>query len=194
MGRRRHLLQGQAGVEVFLDVRDDGAELPRGAHPSVRPAGGRGAGAVRIRWTARRLARDSAASRPPAASAVSSSFTASIAARSCGRSRPSSGGTDTRAGVEIERLRGDPCDQPRLQEDVEGVRVTAPAPPGRAAGRHHQDRASRGRDDPADPFVPQLELPWRTDEQKERMVSQGGLESLIGGLVTVAKRLQAHPP
>jgi hypothetical protein len=25
---RRHLLQGQAGVEVFLDVLDDGAEQP----------------------------------------------------------------------------------------------------------------------------------------------------------------------
>ena len=148
VGGRRHLLQGQAGVEVFLDVLDDGAELPP-RERAVRPTGrGRGAEALRIRWTARRLARDSAASRPPAASAVSSSFTASIAARSCGRSRPSSGGTDTR-GVELERLRGDPCDQPRLQEDVEGVRVTAPAPPGRAAGRHHQDRAGRGRDDPA---------------------------------------------
>src|SRR5271157_6488119 len=28
MGRRRHLLQGQAGVEVFLDVLDDGPEPP----------------------------------------------------------------------------------------------------------------------------------------------------------------------
>src|SRR6516164_2908972 len=28
MGRRRHLFQGQAGAEVFLDVLDDRAELP----------------------------------------------------------------------------------------------------------------------------------------------------------------------
>ena len=45
MGRRRHLLQGQAGVEVFLDVRDDGAELPpreRTVRPTGRGAGGGG--------------------------------------------------------------------------------------------------------------------------------------------------------
>src|SRR5262245_39424723 len=41
MGRRRHLLQGQAGVEVFLDVLDDGAELPprqRAVRPTRRRA------------------------------------------------------------------------------------------------------------------------------------------------------------
>src|SRR5262249_39848679 len=40
----------------------------------------------------------------------------------------------------------------------------------------------------------QLELPGRTEEEDERVVSQGRLESLIGGLLTVAERLQAHPP
>src|SRR5262249_24378125 len=92
-------------------------------------------------------------------------------------------------GVEVERLCGDPCDQPRLQEDVEGVTVTAPAPPGRTAGRHHQDRAGRGRDFPGDSFGPRLELLRRMEEEDERMVSQRGLESLIGGLVTVAQSL-----
>src|SRR5262249_1750836 len=61
MGCRRHLLQGQAAVEVFLDVFDDGAELPQ-RERTVRSTG-RGAEALRIRWTASRLARDSAASR-----------------------------------------------------------------------------------------------------------------------------------
>jgi hypothetical protein len=39
-----HLLQGQAGVEVFLDVPDDGAEPPprqRAIPPARRPAGRR---------------------------------------------------------------------------------------------------------------------------------------------------------
>ncbi|MBV8233462.1 MAG: hypothetical protein JO329_26090 [Planctomycetaceae bacterium] len=44
------------------------------------------------------MASDSAASRPPAPPAVSSASTAPIAARRCGRSRPSSGGTVSRAG------------------------------------------------------------------------------------------------
>src|SRR5262249_34468234 len=66
--------------------------------------------------------------------------------------------------------------------------------PGRAAGRHQQDGAGRGRDDPADPLEPRLELLRRPEEQEERVMSQGGLERLIGGLVTVAKRLQTHPP
>src|SRR5262249_22116801 len=87
----------------------------------------------------------------------------------------------------------DPCDQPRLQEDVEGVRVTAPTIPGRAAGRHHQDRSCAWRSDPVDAVALQLEPLGRMEEEQERVVSQGGLECLVGGLVTVAKCLQAHP-
>src|SRR5262249_36711457 len=34
VGGRRHLLQGRAAIEVFLDVRDHGAELPRRDTPS----------------------------------------------------------------------------------------------------------------------------------------------------------------
>src|SRR5262249_29306577 len=79
-------------------------------------------------------------------------------------------------------------------EDVQGVRVTAPAPPGRAAGRHHQDRAGRGRDDAADPFRTRLELLRRPEEEEERVVSQRGLNGFVGGLVAVAEGLQAHPP
>ena len=43
MGDRRQLLQGRAGVEVLLDVLDDGAEPPprqRAVRPALRPAGG----------------------------------------------------------------------------------------------------------------------------------------------------------
>jgi hypothetical protein len=90
---RGQLLQARAGVEVFLDVLDDGAEL-RSGERAVPPA----RGTCRIRWTARTLASDSAASGPPAPPAVSSASTAHSAARSCGRSRPSSGGTVSRAG------------------------------------------------------------------------------------------------
>src|SRR5262249_44974268 len=61
-------------------------------------------------------------------------------------------------------------------------------------GRYHQDRAGRGRDDAADPFVARLELLRRMKKEEERVVRQGRLESLIGGLVAVAQRLQAHPP
>src|SRR5262249_24953332 len=66
--------------------------------------------------------------------------------------------------------------------------------PGRTAGRYHQDRAGGGRDDAADPFVARLELLRRMKKEEERVVRQGRLESLIGGLVAVAQRLQAHPP
>ena len=63
----------------------------------------------------------------------------------------------------------------------------------RAACRHHHDRSGAGRNDAVDAVTVQLELPGRAEEQDERVVSQGRLESLIGGLLTVAERLQAHP-
>src|SRR5262249_20970030 len=78
--------------------------------------------------------------------------------------------------------------------DVKGVRVTAPAPPGRTAGRYHQDRAGGGRDDAADPFVARLELLRRLKKEEERGGRQGRLESLIGGVGGGAQGLHAHPP
>src|SRR5499433_518408 len=72
-GDRGQLLQGRATVEVLLDVLDDGSELRSGERAG------------------------SAASGPPAP-AVSSAPTANMGTRSCGRSRPSSGGTVSRAG------------------------------------------------------------------------------------------------
>src|SRR5215472_9598117 len=46
VGGRRHLLQGRAGIEVFLDVLDDRAKLP-GRERAVRPkCRGAGAGGV----------------------------------------------------------------------------------------------------------------------------------------------------
>src|SRR5262249_40692388 len=39
VGHRRHVLQGQAGVEVFVDILDDRAEL-RSRERSVSPARG----------------------------------------------------------------------------------------------------------------------------------------------------------
>src|SRR5262249_32256831 len=58
----------------------------------------------------------------------------------------------------------------------------------------HQDRSGAWRNDAVDAVTVQLELPGRTQEEDERVVRQGRLERLIGGLLTVAQRLQAHPP
>ena len=55
--------------------------------------------------------------------------------------------------VEVERLGGDPRDQPRLQVDVQRVLAAAPAPQGRAAGRHQRDRSGGGRHVPLHPLV-----------------------------------------
>src|SRR5215468_2036464 len=194
MGRCRHLLQGQGGFEVLLDVLDDGAELPlreRTVRPtSRRPGrggvanqvdgeqGGQGLGGETAPGGAGRELVIDRQHRGPQLRELQTVQRRQRHAR----------------GVEIELLRGDPCDQFRLQEDVKGVRVTAPAPPGRTAGRYHQDRAGGGRDDAADPFVARLELLRRMKKEEERVVRQGRLESLIGGLVAVAQRLQAHPP
>src|SRR5262245_2316868 len=194
MGRRRDLFQGQAGVEVFLDVLDDGAKLPlreRAVRPTSRiPGGGGVANQVDGEQVGQGLGGETAPGgagrelvidrqhRGPQLREVQTVQRRQRHAR----------------GVEIELLGGRPCDQFRLQEDVKGVRVTAPAPPGRAAGRYHQDRAGGGRDDAADPFVARLELLRRMKKEEERVVRQGGLESLIGGLIAVAQRLQAHPP
>src|SRR5262249_17321189 len=109
-GDRSHLVQARAGVEVFLDVLRDGAEAPppqhalpprrapRGSTASRPRWGGRGAKGHRSKWAARTPATPPAASRPPAPPVVSSASTANMAARRCGRSRPSSGGTVSRAG------------------------------------------------------------------------------------------------
>ena len=165
-GDRGHLRQGQAGVEVFLDVLDDGAELPRGSAPSrprVRPAGrqdvaeqvdgqdvGQGLGG-----------------QPPAGAA----------GRQLGVHRPHRGpqGRQVQAverrdrqprRVEVERLGGDPRDQPRLQEDVEPVLAPAPARPDRAAGRHQRDRSGGGRYVPLHPFIPQVQLLRRPGKRR----------------------------
>jgi hypothetical protein len=95
---RSELRQGRAGAEVPLDVLLHGAEPPPRQHPSRPRSSRQGAETWRIRWTARRLASDSAARLPPAPPAVSSASTAVIAARRWGSSKPSSGGTVSRAG------------------------------------------------------------------------------------------------
>src|SRR5262252_5741706 len=61
VGGRRHLLQGRAAIEVFLDVLTTARSFRGGSAPSDRSAGGRGLEALRIRWTARTFASDSAA-------------------------------------------------------------------------------------------------------------------------------------
>src|SRR5262245_10272546 len=194
MGRRRHLLQGQGGFEVLLDVLDDGAELPlreRTVRPtSRRPRGGGVANQVDGEQGGQGLSGETA----PGGAGRELVIDRQHRGPQLREVRTVQRRQRHARRVEIELLRGDPCDQFRLQEDVEGVRATAPAPPGRTAGRYHQDRAGGGRDDAADPFVARLELLRRMKKEEERVVRQGRLESLIGGLVAVAQRLQAHPP
>jgi hypothetical protein len=96
-GDRGQLLQSRTGVEVLSMYSTTARSRPRGSVPSRPRSGRRGAWTCRIRWTARTLANDSAASRPPAP-VVNSASTAPIAARNCGSSKPSSSGTVSRAG------------------------------------------------------------------------------------------------
>lgn len=168
--------------------------LPRGSAPSRRRVSRRGARMCRIRWTARTLARDSAASRPPGA-----------AGRQLGIHRPHRGpelrevqGVERRdrqlRRVEAEPLGGDPRHQPRLQEDVQLVLVPARAHPGWGAGRHQRDRRGGGRYVPLHPFVQQVQLLRRPGDEDEPVVDKGGRVVFKGGPRAVASCLQAHPP
>ena len=96
--------------------------------------------------------------------------------------------------VQVERLGGDPPEQPRLQVDVQPLPVAAPAPPGRAAGRHQQDRPGGGRDVPLHPLVQQVQFLRRPGDQDEPVVGQGGRAEFRGGRRPVAGRLEADPP
>ena len=152
-GDRGHLLQGRAGVEVFLDVLDDGAEPPprqRAVPPARGPAGCQD---VSDQVDGQDVGQRLGGEPPPGA-----------AGRQLGVHRPHRGpevrevqAVERRdrqpRRVEVERLGGDPRDQPRLQEDVERVEAPAPAPPGRAAGRHQRDRSGGGRYVPLHPFI-----------------------------------------
>src|SRR5262249_18748857 len=134
VGDRRQLVQSQAGVEVFLDVFDDGMELPlseRTGRSKGRAAWGGGvADQLDSEQVGQRLRGETATGGGGRQVVIHCQHPGAqvwgvLAGERAGRPA---------RGVELERLGGDPCDQLRLQEDVEGVRVTAPAPPGRAAG------------------------------------------------------------
>jgi hypothetical protein len=188
-----HLRQRQAGVQVLFDVLDDGAELPR-RQRAVRPAGRRaGGGGVADQVDGEQVGQRLGGQPVPGGAGRQ----LVVDRQQRGPQRREVQAVQRRErrarGVPVERLGGDPLHQPRLQEDVERVRVAAPAPPGRAAGRHQQDRAGRGRGDPADPFGTRLELLRGVEEQQQFVVRQGGLERLVGRLIPVAQRLQARP-
>ena len=135
-GDRGHLLQGQAGVEVFLDVRDDGPEPPpreRAIPPALRPAGGQDVpDQVDDQDVGQGLGGQ------PIARGTGCQLDAY-----CPHCGPKVGEfqaiqwrDDEPSRVEAERLGGDPRHHPRLQEDEERVKTPAITSPGRAAGRY----------------------------------------------------------
>ena len=95
--------------------------------------------------------------------------------------------------VEVERLGGDPRDQPRLQEDVEPVEATRSSATGPGCRPAPRDDSGGGRNVPLHPFIPQVQLLRRPGKKDEPVVGKAG------GLLSrpapgVARRLQAHPP
>src|SRR5262245_28177124 len=76
---------------------------------------------------------------------------------------------------------------------MQGIGVTAPAPLRGAPGRHHQDRSDGWRYNSIHSITVQLELVRRVDEVHQGVVTQRRLQSLVGGLVAVAQRLNAPP-
>jgi hypothetical protein len=140
------------------------------------------------------VARDSAASRPPAARGGQ-----------LGGHRPHRGpqGRQVQAverrdrqprRVEVERLGGDSLDHHWLQEDEQLVLAPARAHPDRAAGRHQRDRAGGGRNVPLHPVIPQVQCVRRLGEQDEHVVGQGRLVEFRSGQRTEVRGLQTDPP
>ena len=128
---RGHLRQGRAAVEVFLDVLDDGAEPPPRQHPvppALRPAGrqdvadqvdGQDVG-QRLGGQPPRRRRRPSVRRPPPTSRPGVGEVQAVERRDRQPRR-----------VEVERLGGDPRDQPRLQVEVQRrpcIRSSAPEP------------------------------------------------------------------
>src|SRR5581483_3504603 len=82
----------------------------------------------------------------------------------------------------------------RLQEDMKRVEGLAPAPQGRAAGRHYQDGSGGGRYVPLHPFIQQVQFLWRPGKKDEPVVGDGGRVESRARDRTVASRLQPRPP
>ena len=192
-GDRGDLLQGRAGVEVFLDVLDDGAEPPprqravaprsaggaprrvgSGERPGRWPETRRRAGPRRRRRSARRPPRPS---RPGAAGDPGRRAAGSSAAPGRGRTprrRPARPGpAPGRCGA---------SQSARSTATVPGCR---PAPPRSIRG---------GRYVPLHSFIQQVQFFRRPGKKDEPVVGKGGRVEFRGGRRAVASRLQAHPP
>src|SRR5262249_18705364 len=135
----------------------------------------------------------------------SSAPTANMGTRSCGRSRPSSGGTVSRAGSRLNASAAtrdtSPGSRKRCSSSLHPLeRTQAGLPAGKsetepaAAGRRARAGAGGGPPAPLHPFVPQVQFLRRPGEQEERVVGQGGQVEFEGRRRTAARRLQADPP
>ena len=180
-GDRGHLLQGRAGVEVLLDVLDHGAEPPPRQHavpPALGPAGRRD---VADQVDGQDVGQRLGGKRPPGAAARQLGVHRRHRGPEVGKVQAVQRRDRQPRRVEVERLGGDPRDQPRLQVDAEQVPAAAPAPPGRAAGRHQHDRSGGGRHVPLHPLIPQVQFLRRPNEKDEPVVGKGGRVEFRGG-------------
>ena len=95
--------------------------------------------------------------------------------------------------VEVERLSGDPLDQPRFQVDVERVKAPARAHLGGAARRYQRDGSGGRWHVSLHPLIPQLQLLRRPKEQDKPVMGEGRMGGLEFGRLTVAGSFQTYP-
>jgi len=118
MHDRRHVLQRQAGVEVFVDVLDDRAEL-RSRERSVPAARGlTGGQQVSDQIDSQDVGQGLGDERPAGACGVQLSVHSSYRSPEVRQVQTVERWDRQPRRVEVERLGCDPGDQPRVQEDV----------------------------------------------------------------------------
>ena len=194
VGGRRHLLQGRAAIEVFLDVLDDRAKLP-GREPAVRPnCRGAGAGGVADQVDGQDVGQRLGGERTPGGVSHQLVIHRQHRAAELWEVQAVERRQRQLRWVEAERLGRYPPDQPRLQEDMQFLLAPARAHPTRAAGRHQRDRSGGRRYVPLHPLIPQIQFFWWAGEKEEPVVGQGGQVEFKGGRRPAASRIQADPP
>ena len=121
---------------MFLDVLDDGPELPP-RQRTVRPTGrGAGGGGVADQVDGEQVGQGLGGE--PASGGTGRQLVIHRKHRGpqLREVQAVERGERHARGVELECLCGDPCDQPRFKEDNERVKSPAPAVSRRAAGRY----------------------------------------------------------